>query len=124
MKGTLIKNTRLISPGLDLEVASILLEHGKIKDIYCAGSPLPDTEKVYDATAQITLPGFIDIHSHGAMGYDVTDGTLKAMETIGEAKLREGVTTFCPTTLTLPKEDLIKTMDSIAAYLMGLDLEV
>jgi N-acetylglucosamine-6-phosphate deacetylase len=62
------------------------------------------------------IPGLIDIHTHGAAGADTCDGTLEAVQTIAEAKLREGVTTFLPTTLTLPPERLMAAVQAVAAY--------
>ena len=44
------------------------------------------------------VPGFIDVHLHGASGYDVCDATPEAIAAIAEAKLAEGCTTFLPST--------------------------
>ena len=62
------------------------------------------------------MPGFIDIHTHGAMGADVCDGSVESIRTIAKAKLGEGVTSFFPTTLTLPHEPLAAAARAVAAY--------
>jgi N-acetylglucosamine-6-phosphate deacetylase len=111
----LIKNVRIISPDVDLPGASIEIEGRVIRNIH-TGDRLPDAETVHDARGAMALPGFIDLHIHGALGHDVTDGTHEAVEKIAESKLKEGVTTFCPTTLTLPEADLARAMEAVASY--------
>ena len=61
-------------------------------------------------------PGFIDIHTHGANGFDLSHATHEAVETIAEAKLAEGVTTFLPTTWTASQEDKLAMAKAAAAY--------
>lgn len=56
----------------------------------------------------IVVPGFIDEHIHGAMGYDAMDGTIDAFHSISKALVKEGTTTFLATTMTVA-EDKIKT---------------
>ena len=112
----LIKNCRIISPDIDESGVSIEIEGKIIKRIYLQGALLPQVSKVYDAKDQITTAGFVDIHTHGAMGFDVMDGTDEAIETIAAAKLKEGVTTFLPTTLTASEQHLAKACESVARY--------
>lgn len=116
MKALLIKNATLISPDLRIDGASILVEDGKIAAIYSGNDPIPETDIVYDAEGKYVLPGFIDIHTHGAAGADVTDESPDAIYTVARAKLAEGCTSFAPTTLTLPEETLAKSMEYVAEY--------
>ena len=98
---TLIKNARIISPGIDMPGAAVEMEGKTITAVYPAGSELPAADKVVDAEGRMLLPGFIDIHSHGAGGCDTCDAKLESLRTIAECKMKEGVTSWLPTTLTL-----------------------
>ena len=73
---TLIKNARIISPGIDMPGAAVEMEGKIITAVYPAGSELPAADKVVDAEGRMLLPGFIDIHSHGAGGCDTCDAKL------------------------------------------------
>ena len=80
------------------------------KDIYVHDDVISDEYADYgeiiDATGCYAIPGLIDIHFHGALGYDVCDGTLEAFEKVAEYELKNGVTSICPATLTLPAHEL------------------
>ena len=88
---TLIKNARIISPGIDMPGAAVEMEGKTITAVYPAGSELPAADKVVDAEGRMLLPGFIDIHSHGAGGCDTCDAKLESLRTIAECKMKEVV---------------------------------
>jgi len=92
------------------------MEKGEVVRVLGPGDETPSGGDRFDAGGKRAFPGFIDMHCHGAMGHDVTDGTLEAIKEIARAKLAEGVTTFCPTTLTLPFERLEAAARAVAAY--------
>ena len=113
---TLIKNARIISPGIDMPGAAVEMEGKTITAVYPAGSELPAADKVVDAEGRMLLPGFIDIHSHGAGGCDTCDAKLESLRTIAECKMKEGVTSWLPTTLTLSPKVLEDVCASVAEY--------
>ena len=124
----IIKNCNIIY--LDkIEQGSILIENGKIKEInpskYC-------DENILDANGLYVSPGFIDVHIHGAGGYDTMDGTSQAINTIAKTIVKHGTTAFTPTTMTVSIEDIrkslsvIKTLKEIGsegAHVLGVHLE-
>ncbi len=58
------------------------------------------------------IPGLVDIHTHGRMGADFSDGTEETLETLSRAYAACGVTSFLATTMSLPKENLFGAMRS------------
>ncbi len=113
---TLIKNCRVISPNVDLSGAAVAITAGKITGVYEAGTALPEAANVIDGSGKMVVPGFIDLHFHGAGGFDVCDGDAEGVKTIAKIKMEEGCTTMCPTTLTLSEELLSGAMKAVAAY--------
>ncbi len=75
-----------------------------------------DDSEVLDASGCYVVPGFVDIHFHGAMGADVCDGTSEAYERIGKYELQNGITAMCPATLTLPVDELCNVLRLGAEY--------
>ena len=113
---TLIVNAHVISPGLDLRGASIAIVNGKIKAVVAGKVDRKGYDTVVDVRGKYVVPGFIDVHLHGACGFDVCDATPEAIEKIAEAKLAEGCTSFLPTTLTVANATLKKAAKAVAAY--------
>ena len=111
-----IVNCRVVSPNLDLSGAAVRIEGDTIAAVIPAGQPVPPSDHVIDAGGKMLVPGFIDIHTHGANGFDTCDGTGERVRGMAEAKIREGVTTFFPTTLTLGAEKLEEVMRGVAEY--------
>lgn len=114
---TLIRNIRLVSPDLEIGSAALLLENGRIRELITPDQPLPSAETVIDGGGRIAMPGFFDIHSHGADGHDIGDNTAESVRHIARRKLQEGVTTWLPTTLTQAPEILFEIAGHCADYM-------
>ncbi len=95
---------------LENEIVSgyISVENDKISDI----TKSADGE-IIDLTGLKLLPGFLDIHVHGGGGFDTMDATFEAVENISKFKINEGVTSFCPTTVTASDEKTVKAIKNI-----------
>jgi N-acetylglucosamine-6-phosphate deacetylase len=78
-------------------------------------------EKVADidyGTKRI-LPGFIDIHTHGAYGYDTNDGEPEGLLNWMKKIPEEGVTSILPTTVTQLPPVLTKAVENVANVIEG-----
>lgn len=60
------------------------------------------------------LPGLVDIHTHGAMGNDFSDGEVNELASMGRYLAAHGVTSFLPTSVTLPYNALSKAFRTAA----------
>lgn len=116
MQKTIIKNAHVISPDVDIENAVVVLEGGRIKSVGKKDVKAKTGDTVVDVKGQYLMPGFIDVHTHGALTYDFCDADPQAVFKLAEAKLAEGVTTVLPTTLTVSHEELEVAAKNAKAY--------
>lgn len=107
----LLKNVCFYNEIFEKEVADILIENGKISAI---GVIDGDGR---DMGGMLALPGFVDIHIHGANGGDCSDASEESLEKISTYLAKCGVTSFCATTMTLGKETLCGIAKTISRYM-------
>jgi N-acetylglucosamine-6-phosphate deacetylase len=67
----------------------------------------------------VILPGFIDLHIHGAEGFDFMDATPEALVHISKALLQQGTTGFFATTMTESEENIQAALKNIAQVFRG-----
>lgn len=115
---TVIADVLLVSPNSLIRPVSIEIgEDGFIAQIHEGHDPPAGCRVIFDGGGEVRLfAGFVDIHTHGANGFDLSNASLEALETMAEAKLAEGVTTFLPTTWTASPEQTVAMVEAAAAY--------
>ena len=94
---------------------SVTLEKGIITAI--------GNEAAYDVDAQgqYLVPGFIDVHTHGAMGGDFSDGVAEDLTKLSRYYAANGVTAFLATTMTLKEHTLTPAMEAIRDFVRPAD---
>lgn len=105
----LIKNARVLV-GKTFVDADILFD----EKIVAVGKI--DGEADLDAQGGYVVPGFVDIHTHGAMGEDFSDGKADGMQPMADYYAAHGVTSFVATTMTLKEETLTPAMHVIRDF--------
>ena len=124
----------IVTPFQLLEDRIIIIEKGKIIAITDKKEDLAilkNVEKI-EAKDKFVVPGYIDIHVHGGGGSDVMDGEYEAIKQVATTHSRFGTTAFLPTTMTMAKDKIIKSLKSIhearlkgtgTAEILGIHLE-
>lgn len=87
--------------------------------------------QAFDGRGKILMPGFIDIHVHGANGFDVMDADAAALSGIAQALPKEWVTAFVATTMTQTEGRIARAVETAGKYrsadgeaeLLGIHLE-
>lgn len=99
-----IINGRIVLPDGISDNTAILFD----KKIAGIVSPegIPSDAEIIDANGNYVIPGLIDMHIHGYLGEDASDGNFEGLQTMAEGVAKNGVTAFLPTTMTVSYEEL------------------
>lgn len=107
-KGTLITPIREISNGTVVIRNGLIEDYGPTLEIR-----IPEEALVFNLQGAYLSPGFIDLHLHGAWGGDVMSGSSKNILAMAEGLVKNGVTSFLPTTLSGSLPQIEKAVESI-----------
>lgn len=109
-----IVNGRILLPDAEVQGKALLFDRRII------GVVDPETagqaDEVIDAAGAYVAPGLVDVHIHGYMGADVSDADNEGVRRIARGILKNGVTSFLPTTMTIAWD----TLETIFAQLREL----
>jgi len=109
-------NGRVVLPDKILEGQVVLIENSKIKAITSIDNIGEDTELI-DVENRLVSPGLIDIHTHGAVGFDFTDATEEGYETISQHQAMQGITTLLATFTTAPLKKLEEALEFAGSWM-------
>ena len=107
-----IVNSRIILPDRILDDHVLLFDKNIEAILPRCECNLADYE-VLDAAGMYAAPGLVDLHIHGYMGCDVCDADPEGLRMISRGIARNGVTAWCPTTMTIAKADILRTFDAV-----------
>lgn len=99
-----IVNGRILMP--DGEITGKALLFGE--RVIGIGDPA-GAEEVIDAGGRYVAPGLMDVHIHGYLGADASDGDADGLRRMAKGVLANGVTSFLPTTMTV-SWDILETV--------------
>ena len=118
MTTILIHAGRALTPTAEITDAGILIRDGVIEELGVReGLRVPEGALEINAKDKIAIPGFVDVHIHGAGGRDVMEGNAEALAAVTKAVARHGTTSFVATTVTASPDDTIHSVEGIARYI-------
>jgi N-acetylglucosamine-6-phosphate deacetylase len=118
MTTILLHTARALTPAMEIPDAGILVRDGVIEAIGPRqGMSLPAAAEEVIAKQQTAIPGFVDVHIHGAGGHDVMEGSDEAMAAIARTVARHGTTSLVATTVTASPEDTCRSVEGIARFI-------
>ncbi|PYZ95940.1 N-acetylglucosamine-6-phosphate deacetylase [Alteribacter lacisalsi] len=135
-RAIVFKNATLYTPGRTIRDPYMkITDLGQIASVGFADDldAREEIRTVTFSTPARIVPGFIDLHIHGAANADVMDGTEEALGKMQRVLPAEGSTSFLATTLTQTPEEKMKALrvcrrvseqtDRTGANLLGVHLE-
>lgn len=102
---------RIVTPETVIEDKALLFDT-KIVGIIDAAE-IPANAEMIDAQNQYVIPGLVDMHIHGYLGEDASDGKYEGLKIMAEGVAKNGVTAFLPTTMTVSYDELRVAFDLI-----------
>ncbi len=128
----LFTNTSIFGAEKPIRNGWLLVEGTKIKQ-FGEGEPLVGVKasKMIDCHGQCLLPGFIDLHTHGALGSDFVFGDHDQINQITQFFASHGVTSFLATTYSATPLEIAQSINTVAscmgtepgAQILGIHLE-
>ncbi len=125
----IIKNAAVFHTQGAFEKSNLVIDEttGRI----CANdAAVAGQDAVIDADGLYAIPGLVDLHFHGCVGYDFCDATEEAIQAIADYEASVGVLAICPATMTYSEEIIGKIVDAAAAHqnskgadLIGINME-
>ncbi|MDX1991365.1 MAG: N-acetylglucosamine-6-phosphate deacetylase [bacterium] len=109
----LVKNAKLVT--LTGQTGWLLCEDGRITQIGDGSPPEIASVQSLDAAGLSLLPGFIDLHVHGAMNREAMDADADALKSMARFYAQHGVTAFLATTWTDTQSRIQAALETIAA---------
>ncbi|PYI55777.1 N-acetylglucosamine-6-phosphate deacetylase [Paenibacillus flagellatus] len=115
-----ISNVRIAADNGMIERGAVKIEHGRIARVveHRGGDErMPDidpADDLIDGGGRLLIPGMIDVHIHGANGYDMMDGTERSVEAVSEACASAGCTSFLATSVSSTLDDLLAMIGAVA----------
>jgi N-acetylglucosamine-6-phosphate deacetylase len=111
---TVLLARQVLTPLEQIDDAALLIEDGIISAVGSRDSvTVPVNTRVVDFGDVILTPGLIDIHIHGGAGHDVMEGSEESLAAIERMMAQHGVTGYCPTTITAPLDQTLKSLEAL-----------
>lgn len=107
----ILKNAQIMDDTFTLVDACLSVEGDRIADI----APDLSGEEELDLSGCYVVPGFVDIHIHACVGADTCDASTAGLAKMAGHLVTKGVTSFCPTTMTVSHEEIAEALATVRA---------
>ncbi len=104
-----IVNGKIILPDSIVEGRALLFD----EKIIGLSETVPEGAEIIDAKGRYVAPGLVDIHIHGYLGEDTSDGSVEGIRKMAEGIAKNGVTAWLPTTMTVSYDDLRRAFNAV-----------
>jgi N-acetylglucosamine-6-phosphate deacetylase len=120
MQPIIIHADRAFTPFEEISDAVVVIQGSKISAVGPRGKvDLPRGAREINARGRTAVPGFVDVHIHGAGGHDVMEGTREALEIISATVAARGTTSLVATTVTASEKETCHSVAGIARFILN-----
>lgn len=111
-----IKNGNIFTKDGRFQKGHVYIREDRIEKLVYIQEAEEVFEGEMDAEGLYIVPGLVDIHFHGAKGYDFCEATTEAFSNLEEYQMQQGITTVFPATMTLDESILQKILMKAREY--------
>lgn len=108
-----IENGEVYAPSKMPGGTVVIVEGNKVTFVGPGGARYPGDTEIINASSKIVAPGFIDMHIHGCVGFDVSKGRRGFLEEMSKFLAKHGVTSFLPATVSTTKREIIEAIENV-----------
>lgn len=120
MQPIVIRADRAFTPFEEICDAQVVIQGSTIIAIGRLGSvDLPRGVREINARGRTVVPGFVDVHIHGAGGHDVMEGGREQLEIIAATVAAHGTTSMVATTVTASEKETCDSVAGIANFILN-----
>jgi len=120
MQPIAIHAARAFTPFEEISDAVVVIQGSKILAVGQRGKvDLPRGVREIHAEGKIIVPGFVDVHIHGAGGHDVMEGTREALEIVAATVVQRGTTSLVATTVTASEKETRDSVAGLARFILN-----
>lgn len=120
MTATAIFADRALTPLEEISDCVVLVEDRQIAAVgHCEAVQIPPGAREIHASGMIIVPGFVDVHIHGAGGHDVMEADAAALSVVACAAARSGTTSLVATTVTASLDRTCRSLEGIARFIQA-----
>jgi N-acetylglucosamine-6-phosphate deacetylase len=110
---------RALTPYEEISDAVIVIQGSKIIAVGQRGKvAMPRGAREVATKGKTAVPGFVDVHIHGAGGHDVMEGTPEALEIVAATVAEHGTTSLVATTVTASEMETCRSVSEIAKFIL------
>lgn len=124
-RSLLIRRARVVLPHGVARGASLLTKNGVIARVSHSGAmdskEVVRHDSVLDLDGLTLFPGFIDVHIHGAAGFDTMEADAAGLHEVSLFLARHGVTAWMPTLVPAPVKDYKRAAGAVSRLIREQD---
>ncbi len=108
----------IYTPDEEIRNGVILIEGHKIAQVGPRDQvKIPSGATLIDNADRTVVPGFIDLHIHGAAGYDLMEATPDAVAAVGRHLAQHGTTSYAATTVTASTDRTLHAAEGLGKFI-------
>ena len=115
-----LQNARVVLPDRVMDGGTVVVESGLIASVSDSGTARGE---VLDLSGMTLLPGFIDVHIHGAVGVDVMDAAPDGLQEVSRYLATQGVTGWLPTLVPGSDENYASVAAAVSEAMRSSEVE-